>query len=107
MNFSKNFPGDDIKGYLKSNNFPYDGEIKVSKKIRSLRQLTRIEKELVKLVFKEASVKCLTFDDTQKYIAFKINIWIENSCLEFLKNLKSKKTGNGITDWPKTRRVSS
>ncbi len=85
MTFSKNFSGDGIKDYLKRNNFPYDGEIKVSKKIKSLRQLTKVEKELVKLTYKEASLKCLTFDDTQKYIAIKTNIWIENSCLEFLK----------------------
>ncbi len=87
MPFSKNFKGNGIKDYLESNSFPYDDdEIKVSKKIRSLRQLTRVEREMVKMVFKQASIKCLTLEDTQKYIALKTNIWIiMNPCLELLK----------------------
>jgi hypothetical protein len=92
MGFSKNF----IDGHLKSNIFPYyNNNISLSKKVKSLRQLTRIEKELVRLNYKESVILCLTIEDTQKYIAFKTKIWLEKSCLDFL--MESEKQEN--MDW--------
>ena len=85
MPFSNNFLDDDIRDHIKNNNFSHDNEIKVSKKIKSLRQLTKVEKELVKLVYKGAVLKCLSLEDTQKFIAEKIKILIDINCLEFLK----------------------
>ena len=84
MAFSENFD-DDIKDYIKRNNFPDDVSITISKKIKSLRQLTKVEKELVKLTYKEAIIKCLSLEDTQKFIAQKTKILIDLHCLEFLK----------------------
>ena len=83
--FSKNFSCDDIKDCIKNNNYHDNNEIKVSKKIRSLRELTKVEKELVKLTYKEAVLKCLDLKHTQKYIALKTKIWVDMHCLEFLK----------------------
>ena len=47
--FSKNSMDDDIKGYTNKDGPLDDSKITVSKRVRSLRQLTRIEKEIVKL----------------------------------------------------------
>ena len=90
MPFSKNSIDDDIKDCIKRNNFLDDSKITVSKRVKSLRQLTRIEKELVKLVYKEAALKCLSLEDTQKYITLKTKIFIEETCLGLLKKTEEQ-----------------
>ena len=87
--FSKNF----IEYNLKSNGFSFhENNITVSKRVKSLRQLTRVEKESVRLNYKAASIKCLTIEDTQKYIVIKTKIWSEKSCVDFL--IKSEEQEN-------------
>jgi hypothetical protein len=78
--FSENFSNE-------SNNIEefYGNKIITLKKIKSLRQLRRSEKELVKLCYKEAIIKGFTLKDIQQYIVSKTKIWIEWSCLEYLK----------------------
>ena len=60
-------------------------KIIILKKVKSLRQLRHTEKELVRLNYKEAIVKGFTLKGIQQYIASKTKIWIEWSCLEYLK----------------------
>ena len=62
----------------------------------------KTEKELVRLNYKEAIIKGFTLKGIQQYIATKTKIWIEWSCLEYLRKQRSRKTGNGITIWPRT-----
>ena len=62
----------------------------ILKRVKSLRQLRRIEKELVKLCYKEAIIKGFTLKDIQQYIASKTKIWIEWSCLEQLKKTEEQ-----------------
>ena len=81
---------DGIKDCINKDNPLDDSKITISKRVRSLRQLTRIEKELVKLVYKEAALKCLTLEDTQKYITLKTNIFIEETCLGLLKKTEEQ-----------------
>lgn len=90
MPFSNNFTVDNINDHIKNNNFLDDTNITISKRAKSLRQLTRIEKELVKLVSKEAALKCLSLEDTQKYITLKTNIFIEETCLGLLKKTEEQ-----------------
>jgi hypothetical protein len=59
----------------------YFSNIIILKKVKSLRQLRRTEKELVRLCYKEAIIKGFTLKDIQQYIASKAKIWIEWSCL--------------------------
>jgi len=66
------------------------GNIILLKKVRSLRQLRRTEKELVKLCYKEAIIKGFTLKGIQQYIASKTKIWIEWSCLEQLKKTEEQ-----------------
>jgi hypothetical protein len=66
------------------------GNIIILKKVRSLRQLRRTEKELVKLCYKEAIIKGFTLKGIQQYIASKTKIWIEWSCLEQLKKTEEQ-----------------
>jgi hypothetical protein len=79
--FSDNFS--DCYSDSESNSF--DNKIIILKKVKSLRQLRRTEKELVRLCYKEAIIKGFTLKGIQQYIASKTKIWIEWSCLEFLK----------------------
>jgi hypothetical protein len=62
----------------------------ILKKVRSLRQLRRTEKELVKLCYKEAIIKGFTLKSIQQYIASKTKIWIGWSCLEQLKKVEEQ-----------------
>src|SRR6476469_9637355 len=62
----------------------------ILKRVKSLRQLRRIEKELVKLCYKEAIIKGFTLKDIQQYIASKTKIWIEWSCLEQIKKTEEQ-----------------
>ena len=66
------------------------GNIIILKKVKSLRQLRRTEKELVKLCYKEAIIKGFTLKGIQQYIASKTKIWIEWSCLEQLKKTEEQ-----------------
>jgi len=68
----------------------FDNNIIILKKVRSLRQLRRTEKELVKLCYKEAIIKGFTLKCIQQYIASKTKIWIEWSCLEYLKKTEEQ-----------------
>jgi hypothetical protein len=68
----------------------YGNKIIVLRKIRSLRQLRRTEKELVRLCYKEAIIKGFTLKGIQQYIASKTKIWIEWSCIESLKKAEEQ-----------------
>jgi hypothetical protein len=83
LTFPDNFS--DSYGDIESESF--DNHIIILKKIKSLRQLRRTEKELVKLCYKEAIIKGFTLKGIQQYIASKTKIWIEWSCLEYLKKV--------------------
>ena len=63
----------------------FDNRIIILKRVKSLKQLRRTEKELVRLNYKEAIIKGFTLKGIQQYIASKTKIWIEWSCLECLK----------------------
>jgi hypothetical protein len=67
-----------------------NNKIIILKKVKSLRQLRRTEKELVKLCYKEAIIKGFTLKGIQQYIATKTKIWIEWSCLEHLKKTEEQ-----------------
>jgi hypothetical protein len=67
-----------------------DNKIIILKKVKSLRQLRRTEKELVRLCYKEAIIKGFTLKGIQQYIASKTKIWIEWSCLEYLKKAEEQ-----------------
>jgi hypothetical protein len=45
--------------------------VPVSKRVKSLRQLTRLEKKLVRPNYKEACIKYLNTENTQRHIALK------------------------------------
>jgi hypothetical protein len=68
----------------------FDNKIIILKKVKSLRQLRHIEKELVRLNYKEAIIKGFTLKGIQQYIAYKTKIWIEWSCLEYLKKAEEQ-----------------
>ena len=70
MRFSDNFSNEynDIEFY--------GNKIIILKKIKSLRQLRRTEKELVRLCYKEAIIKGFTLKGIRQYIASKTKIWI-------------------------------
>ena len=65
-------------------------KIQITKRVKSIRQLKNSEKELVRLCFKQFSIKNLGSDlkDMQLYIASKTKIWIERSGLEYLKKIR-------------------
>jgi hypothetical protein len=63
----------------------FGNHIIILKRVKSLRQLRISEKELVRLIYKEAIIKGFTLKGIQQYIASKTKIWIEWSCLEYLK----------------------
>ena len=81
MDFSDNFS----ESYNSIEAESCSNKIIILKKIKSLRQLWRSEKELVRLCYKEAIIKGFTLKGIQQYIASKTKIWIEWSCLEYLK----------------------
>jgi hypothetical protein len=68
----------------------FGNKIIILKKVKSLRQLRRTEKELVRLCYKEAIIKGFTLKGIQQYIASKTKIWIEWSCLEYLKKAEEQ-----------------
>src|SRR6476620_5386747 len=68
----------------------FGNKIIILKKIKSLRQLRSAEKELVRLCYKEAIIKGFTLKGIQQYIASKTKIWIEWSCLEYLKKAEEQ-----------------
>jgi hypothetical protein len=55
----------------------FGNKIIILRKVKSLRQLRRTEKELVRLCYKEAIIKGFTLKGIQQYIASKTKIWIE------------------------------
>ena len=81
MSFSDNFPDrySDIESEF------FGNKIIILKKIKSLRQVTKIQKELIRLKYNEAVIKGFTLKGIQQYIASKTKIWIEWSCIEYLK----------------------
>ena len=68
----------------------FGNKIIILKKVKSLRQLRNTEKELVRLNYKEAIIKGFTLKGIQQYIASKTKIWIEWSCLEYLKKAEEQ-----------------
>jgi hypothetical protein len=81
VSFSNSFSNE----YNEVNSEFFDNHIIILKKVKSLRHLRRTEKELVRLCYKEAIIKGFTLKGIQQYIASKTKIWIEWSCLEYLK----------------------
>ncbi len=71
--------------YKDNNDFEFSDKVIILKKVKSLKQLRITEKELVRLNYKEAIIKGFTLKGIQQYIASKTKIWIEWSCLEYLK----------------------
>jgi hypothetical protein len=76
--------------YKDDNDLEFSDKIIILKKVKSLRQLRHTEKELIRLNYKEAIIKGFTLKGTQKYIASKTKIWIEWSCLEYLKKAEEQ-----------------
>jgi hypothetical protein len=68
----------------------FGNRIIILKKVKSLKQLRRTETELVRLNYKEAIIKGFTLKGIQQYIASKTKIWIEWSCLEYLKKAEEQ-----------------
>ena len=68
----------------------FGNRIIILKRVKSLKQLRRTEKELVRLNYKEAIIKGFTLKGIQQYIASKTKIWIEWSCLEYLKKAEEQ-----------------
>ena len=91
MTFSDSFSNE----YNDINSEFFDNHIIILKKVKSLRQLRRSEKELVRLCYKEAIIKGFTLEGIQQYIASKTKIWIEWSCLEYLKKAEEQEN----RDW--------
>jgi hypothetical protein len=81
-NYSDRFNGADTE--------IFGNKIIILKKVKSLRQLRRTEKELVRLNYKEAVIEGFTLKGIQQYIASKTKIWIEWSCLEYLKKAEEQ-----------------
>jgi hypothetical protein len=84
------FPDNYSNCYNNIDTDTFDSNIIILKRIKSLRQLRRTEKELVKLCYKEAIIKGFTLKGIQQYIASKTKIWIEWSCLEQLKKTEEQ-----------------
>ena len=78
------------KVYNDINEDIFGNKIIILKRIKSLKQLRRTEKELVRLNYKEAVIKGFTLKSIQQYIASKTKIWIEWSCLETLKKAEEQ-----------------
>ncbi len=76
--------------YNESDSDIFGNKIIILKKVKSLKQLRRTEKELVRLNYKEAVIKGFTLKGIQQYIATKTKIWIEWSCLEYLKKAEEQ-----------------
>jgi hypothetical protein len=68
----------------------FGNKIIILKRVKSLKQLRRTEKELVRLNYKEAIIKGFTLKGIQQYIATKTKMWIEWSCLEYLKKAEEQ-----------------
>jgi hypothetical protein len=68
----------------------FGNRIIILKRVKSLKQLRRTEKELVRLNYKEAIIKGFTLKGIQQYIASKTKIWVEWSCLEYLKKAEEQ-----------------
>jgi hypothetical protein len=80
----------DSKDYNNMNEDIFGNKKIILKSVTSLRQLRRTEKELVRLHYKEAVIKGFTLKGIQQYIASKTKIWIEWSCLEWLKKAEEQ-----------------
>ena len=70
----------------------FGNRIIILMRVKFLKQLRRTEKELVRLNYKEAVIKGFTMKGIQQYIASKTNIWIEWSCLEYLKKAEEQES---------------
>ena len=68
----------------------FGNRIIILNRVKSLKQLRRTEKELVRLNYKEAIIKGFTLKGIQQYIASKTKIWIEWSCMEYLKKAEEQ-----------------
>jgi len=71
-------------------------KIQPSKKVKSIRQLRNIEKEIVRLNYKEAILKGLGNNilNIQQYILSKTKILVEKSGIEYLKKSEELKNQN-------------
>jgi hypothetical protein len=81
------------KNYQHSNETDEDifgNRIIILKRVKSLKQLRRTEKELVRLNYKEAIIMGFTLKGIQQYIATKTKIWVEWSYMEYLKKAEEQ-----------------
>jgi hypothetical protein len=64
------------KNYNDINEDIFGNRIIILKRVKSLKQLRRTEKELVRLNYKEVIIKEFTLKGIQQYVAAKTKIWI-------------------------------
>ena len=84
------FSDNDSDRYSDMDTDMFGNKIIILKNVKSLRQLRRTEKELVRLNYKEAVIKGFTLKGIQQYMASKTKIWIEWPCLESLKKAEEQ-----------------
>jgi hypothetical protein len=84
------FSNIDSNLYNNTDSDTFNNKIIILKRVKSLRQLRRAGKEIVKLCYKEAIIKGFTLKGIQQYIASKTKIWIEWSCLEQIKKTEEQ-----------------
>ena len=90
--------------YQYDNNFDstFENNIIILKRVKSIRQLKNLEKEWIRLCYKEAILKGATFvKDIQCYIASKTKIWIERSGIEYLKKSEEEENKRWYTNLAK------
>ncbi len=68
----------------------FGNRIIILKRVKSLKNLRRTERELVRLNYKEAIIRGFTLKGIQQYIATKTKIWIEWYCMETLKKVEEQ-----------------
>jgi hypothetical protein len=92
INIIMAFPNISSKDYNDINKSIFGNNIIILKIVKFLKQLRRTEKELVRLNYKEAIIKGFTPKDIQQYITTKTKIWIEWSCMEYLKKAEEQES---------------
>lgn len=90
------------ESHCNDNFLNFNNNIIILKRVKSIRQLKNIEKEWVRLCYKEAILKEGTYvKDIQYYIASKTKIWIERSGLEYLKKSEEEENKRWYTNLAK------
>ena len=76
MNIILAFTDKNSNNFNYGNDFEFSDNLIILKRVKSLRQLRRTEKELVRLNYMEVIIKGFTLKGTQQYITTKTKIWI-------------------------------